>query len=73
MGMGLVVALFTNVVHQNSDILHIGLTIFAVLIVGWLFATIFNVAIFAPAYWLFGKLGSKRKPRSISKSDSQLE
>ena len=65
---GYILALFfaTYVIKNFApdDIGALGwvLLVTATLALTWLVATIFNLAIFAPVYWLLGRSAAKRNP-----------
>jgi len=46
--------------HKDLGVLEWCLIICALLLVAWLIAMLLNVAIFAPVYWLLGRLQSKK-------------
>ena len=57
---GLVLACY-RLVHEDAGILQLcGIGLVA-LAVGWIVATLFNLAVFAPVYWLLGKIAGKKK------------
>lgn len=45
---------------ENIGILGWGLLITGSLALTWLIATVFNLAIFAPVYWLLGRSAAKK-------------
>ena len=67
-GVLLAVSTLMNSGHEDYGVLHWCLVILAVLLVGWIIAMLLNVAIFAPVFWLLGRLQSKK-----SKTDTKHE
>ena len=65
-GVLLAVSTLINSGHEAFGLLQWCLVILAVLSVGWIIATLLNVAIFAPVFWLLGRLQSKK-----SKTDTK--
>ena len=65
-GALLVVSTLLNSGHGDFGVLQWCLVILAVLLGGWIIAMLLNVAIFAPVYWLLGRLQSKK-----SKTDTK--
>ncbi len=65
-GVLLVVSTLMNSGHEDFGVLQWCLVILAVFLVGWIIAMLLNVAIFAPVYWLLGRLQSKK-----SKTDTK--
>jgi len=56
---------FINNNHGTFGILGWCLLILAVLLATWLIAMLLNVAIFAPVYWLLGRLQSKKDRKDV--------
>ena len=55
------VLVFYRLAHEDAGILQLcGIGLVA-LAVGWIVATLFNLAVFAPVYWLLGKIAGKKK------------
>ena len=55
------VLVFYRLAHEDAGILQLcGIGLVA-LVVGWILATILNFAVFAPVYWLLGKIAGKKK------------
>jgi uncharacterized BrkB/YihY/UPF0761 family membrane protein len=65
-GVLLVGLTLMNSGHEEFGVLQWCLVILAVFLVGWIIAMLLNVAIFAPVYWLLGRLQSKK-----SKADTK--
>ena len=67
---GLVLACY-RLAHEDAGILQLcGIGLVA-LAVGWIVATLFNLAVFAPVYWLLGKIaGRKSDAAKIEKRDA---
>ena len=65
-GVLLVVSTLINSGHEDFGFLQWCLVILALLLVGWIIAMLLNVAIFAPVFWLLGRLQSKK-----SKTDTK--
>jgi uncharacterized BrkB/YihY/UPF0761 family membrane protein len=59
-GVLLVVSTLMNSGHEEFGVLQWCLVILAVFLIGWIIAMLLNVAIFAPVYWLLGRLQSKK-------------
>jgi riboflavin transporter FmnP len=59
-GVLLVFATLTNAGHVDFGVLQWCVVILVALLVGWIIAMLLNVAIFAPVYWLLGRLQSKK-------------
>jgi hypothetical protein len=67
-GVLLAVSTLMNSGHEDFGVLQWCLVILVVLLVGWIIAMLLNVAIFAPVFWLLGRLQSKK-----SKTDTKHE
>ncbi len=65
-GVLLAVSTLMNSGHEDFGVLQWCLVILVVLLVGWIIAMLLNVAIFAPVFWLLGRLQSKK-----SKTDTK--
>jgi uncharacterized BrkB/YihY/UPF0761 family membrane protein len=64
-GVLVVFATLTNTGHEHLGVLHWCLVILAALLVGWMIAMLLNVAIFAPVYWLLGRLQSRKSKTDV--------
>lgn len=58
--MVIAVSTLANMHHGDFGVLQWSLAVVAVLLVGWVFAMLLNIAIFTPIYWLLGRLQSKK-------------
>ena len=64
-GVLLAVSTLMNSGREDFGALQWCLVILAVLLVGWIIAMLLNVAIFAPVYWLLGRLQSRKSKTDV--------
>ncbi len=59
-GLGIALPGLISLGHKGFGILHWGLAILAVLLVGVIISTLLNFAVFAPVYWFLGRRRSRK-------------
>jgi ABC-type sugar transport system permease subunit len=69
MGVAIAVLALTSIGHEDYGVLQWSLAILAALLAGLIVGAILNFAIFAPVYWLLGRLHSKKTQTETKLSD----